>query len=348
MLKVSGLDLNFRNFALQTIDLSIQKGDYFMLVGPTGAGKTLLLETIAGLHNIKGGEIWLEGRNITKLAPEKRNIGMVYQDCALFPHLSVAENIAFGLKIRRFSNKAVKREVEDIVYLVGISHLMKRMPEKLSGGEKQKVALARALTIKPRLLLLDEPLSALDPETREGLQMELRRIHYETNTTVIHVTHNFDEALALGAHIAVIGAGKIMQVGTVEEIFRKPNSEFVAHFTMVRNILTGKLVRRNNGDKIFLSGNLEIVIATDREIASYACIRPDDVIVSPIPLSSNNTNIFTGIIARIENRDMGVKVIVNIPDEICIFLSHHRLEEMKLSVGQNVYINLKPDFIHVF
>jgi ABC-type sugar transport system ATPase subunit len=230
MIKLLDVCLDLGQFALKHVSLEVQKGDYFMLVGPTGAGKTVLLESIAGLHRIKAGQIWLDGLRVNNLEPEDRGITLVYQDCALFPHMSVAENINFGLRVRRKTVAEINTERKWIVDLLGLGPLLSRKPNNLSGGEKQKVSLARSLVIRPRLLLLDEPLSALDWQVRQDLQQELKRLHQILGITVIHVTHDFEEALALGGHMAVIEGGQIKQTGTPEEIFRQPGSEFVARF----------------------------------------------------------------------------------------------------------------------
>jgi len=204
MLNLKGLHVELPTFALSDINLDIDSGDYFMMVGPTGSGKTLLLETIAGLHSLKSGEIWFDNRNITNLEPEKRGIGMVYQDCALFPHLSAANNITFGLKLRKKSAVDIRKKLAEMATLVKVEHLLDRKPDRLSGGEKQKVALARSLILEPHLLLLDEPLSALDPDTRERLQYELKQIHRRLGITIVHVTHDFEETFSSGKHVAVI------------------------------------------------------------------------------------------------------------------------------------------------
>lgn len=328
--------------------LEVASGDYFFLVGPTGAGKTLLLETIAGLHNLKSGEIWIDGRNITQLEPEKRNIGMVYQDSALFPHLSVADNIIFGLKVRRLSASAIKKTLDEITSLVGVSHLLDRKPGKLSGGEKQKVALARALAVRPQLLLLDEPLSALDPETREGLQRELKRIQNELNITVLHVTHDFDEAMLLGKHIAVMSEGRIRQVGTTEEVFSKPNSEFVARFTMMRNIFSGSLLRQSKSLSAFRTRNLELIINAHELGANHACVRPDDIVLSLDISSPEGVNSFIGSVTRVEDKGMTFHVFVDIPPEICCLVTRRQFSEMRLIAGQKVKITFNPDSVHVF
>jgi len=221
VINVKNLCVDLGDFVLKDINLTVNKGEYFIILGPTGAGKTVLLESIAGLYPIKSGGIWLKGKEVTRTAPEKRGISIVYQDHALFPHLSVKDNIIFGLRLHKWASHDIATTLSEIAGLLGISHLLPRKPNTLSGGEQQKVALARALSIQPQVLLLDEPLSALDPESREGVQQELRQIHNELKVTTIHVTHDFEEAIALGERIAVLGEGYVKQIGTPEEIFRQ-------------------------------------------------------------------------------------------------------------------------------
>jgi len=234
MISIKNLKVNLGDFLLQNINLDIEPGEYFIVLGPTGAGKTVLLESIAGLYPVLEGEVWIGDKEITDLSPEKREIGIVYQDQVLFPHLSVEKNIAFGLKMRKCPKNEAKAKIDAIVEVVGISHLLRRSPATLSGGEKQKVALARALVTEPKVLLLDEPLSALDPETREKMQGELREMHRKVVVTIIHVTHDFEEAIALGHRVAVLNDGCIAQMGTPEEFLRRPSSEFVARFALSR------------------------------------------------------------------------------------------------------------------
>jgi ABC-type sugar transport system ATPase subunit len=347
MISITGLSVNLKRFSLQDINLDVAKGDYFMLVGPTGSGKTVLLETVAGLHRVKSGQITIDDRDVTPLDPEARNIGMVHQDGVLFPHLTVSENITFGLKARHLFGPAVKQRLSEVTELVGVNHLLDRKPGKLSGGEKQKVALARALAIRPRVLLLDEPLSALDLETRESMQSEIRRIHQQLDITVIHVTHDLDEAMLLGKHIAVIGAGRIRQVGTPDEIFRRPVSEFVARFTMMRNVFRGGLSPHGANGNSFRSGNLELVAETAVKKIEYACIRPDDVIISPDPKPGTINSIIAPVV-RIEDRGIAYHVFVNGPPEICCLVTRRHLGEMDLRVGQLVMVTLPPHCIHIF
>ncbi len=347
MISITGLSARFRNFALDNINLTVEQGDYFMLVGPTGAGKTLLLECIAGLHRIKSGWITLKGREMTNLESEKRNIGMVHQDGVLFPHLTVQENIIFGLKVRHIPVIRIKQELAEVVELVKINHLLERKPGKLSGGEKQKVALARALVIRPDLLLLDEPLSALDPATRESLQGELIRIHHQLGITILHVTHDFDEAMTLGRHIAVMGNGKIQQTGTPEEIFHHPVSEFVARFTMMRNILAGDIRQMEGGVAIFQSGSLSLATKVAKPGPATACIRPEDINISldtspPVP---QNSFVFT--ISRMDDRGAAFHVYCGGSPEICSLVPRRQVLGMGLAVGKPVRVTLPGDAIHV-
>jgi ABC-type Fe3+/spermidine/putrescine transport system ATPase subunit len=348
MISLKGVCVEFRRFTLGDISLTIPGGDYFMLVGPTGSGKTLLLETIAGLHRVKQGEISLDGRDLTFLEPEKRNIGMVYQDCALFPHLSVRDNIIFGLKVRRFPKPDWQKAMGEVASLVKINHLLDRKPINLSGGEKQKVALARALAIKPPLLLLDEPLSALDPDTRENLRQELKQIQEELNITVIHVTHDFEEALTLGKHLAVIGEGQIKQSGTPDEIFRKPNSEFVARFTLSRNIFSGEIRSPKGELGVFRSGNLELKTTATKMGKVQACIRPDEIKLSFGDSGIAAPNQLSGTVTRIEKRGALSQVIIAVPSEITCQVPSLWLAEMGLTTEQNVNITISPDAVHVF
>lgn len=348
MIQVKNLCVDLGDFTLSDINLDVKSGEYFVILGPTGAGKTVLLETIAGLYPINSGQIWLNGKEVTQLEPEKRNISIVYQDHVLFPHLSVKENIVFGLKLRKQTRQEIETTLDWTAGLLNISHLLDRKPDTLSGGERQKVALARALSIKPQVLLLDEPLSALDPETREGVQRELRQIHDRLKMTAIHVTHDFEEAIALGSRIAVLGEGHIKQVGTPEEVFHQPNSEFVARFAMTRNIFAGEVVDKANGDVAFRTEDIELAIVTDLRGKTHASIRPEDILVSPESFISSARNRFAGTITHIADRGSVLYITVNLPPDFVCLVTHRSLEEMKLTEGQQVYITFKASAIHVF
>jgi len=348
MIGLKDLCVDLGAFQLQDINLKIDEGEYFIVLGPTGAGKTVLLESIAGLYPVKSGQIWLRGKDVTRLEPEKRKISIVYQDHALFPHLSAGENILFGLKLQRRPKPELDETLDWLARFLGIAHLTDRRPDTLSGGERQKVALARALSTKPEVLLLDEPLSALDPETREGVQKELRQLHDRLRVTTIHVTHDFEEAVALGDHIAVLGEGCIKQVGTPEQIFHQPNSEFVARFAMTRNIFTGEVVGGDDGGVIFQTGGTEVAVVTDLRGKFHASVRPEDILVSLEPLRSSARNSFCGTITHIADRGSTLYLTVNIPPDFICLVTRRSFEEMGLSQGQKVYITFKASAVHVF
>jgi molybdopterin-binding protein len=348
MIAIKNLKVNLGDFLLHNMNLDIRPGEYFIVLGPTGAGKTVLLESIAGLHPVLEGEVWIGDREITNLSPEKREIGIVYQDQALFPHLSVEKNIAFGLKMRRCPKNEAKAKIEAIVEVVGISHLLKRSPVTLSGGEKQKVALARALVTEPKVLLLDEPLSALDPETRERMQEELRQIHRRIGLIVIHVTHDFEEAIALGHRVAVLNDGCIAQIGTPEEFLRRPSSEFVARFALTRNILSGRVTGTEDGCAVIDTGGTKLRATTEAKGEVRLSLRPEDILISKEPLQSSARNCFLAVISDIVDKGSVIYVTVNLPPALVCIVTRQAFDELELRKGAEVWITFKASAIHVF
>jgi len=348
MIRISGLNLELRSFALRDINLDIESGDYFILVGPSGSGKTVLLETIVGLHKVNTGNIWIDNRDITSLEAEKRNIGIVYQDCALFPHLSVRENIIFGLKVRKKRPEIIEQELDRVVQLLGIGYLLPRKAVALSGGEKQKVALARALVTKPELLLLDEPLSALDPQARESVRNEIMKIHHELGISVLHVTHDFEEAITMGTRIAVIGGGSIKQVGVPDEIFRYPNSEFVARFTMAGNIFPGTAQKDSGGATVFCVEGTRFIADASIEGSCYAVIRPENIFISDTKPADDGFGSYPAVITQIVNKGSIINVTVELPPKLTCLLTRHSFEKMNLTVGQEVYLTVPPSSVYLF
>ena len=348
MIAIKNLKVDLGGFVLRNIDLNIRPGEYFIILGPTGAGKTVLLEAIAGLHPILEGEVWIGDREVSALCPEKRGIGIVYQDQMLFPHLSVEQNIAFGLKMRRCPKQEAKAKIGAMVEVVGIPHLLKRDPATLSGGEKQKVALARALVTEPTVLLLDEPLSALDPETRERMQGELRDIHSRIGLSVIHVTHDFDEAIALGHRVAVLNDGCMVQIGTPEEFLRRPSSEFVARFALTRNILSGRVVGIEDGCTLIDIGGAQLRAVTEARGEVRLSLRPEDIFISRQPLQSTARNCFLGVVSDIADRGSVIYVTVTLPPTFVCIITRQAFTELELAKGVEVWITFKASAIHVF
>ncbi len=349
MIKIENLQVDLGGFHLKDISLDVSDNEYFVLLGPTAAGKTVLLESIAGLIPVKRGRIYTGGKDITDISPEKRGVSLVYQDHVLFPHLSVKDNITYGLRLKRHTASQIQESLEWLDGLLGFKHLLGRRPATLSGGEKQKVALARALSIKPDILLLDEPLSALDPETREKVQGELKTVHRALKSTFMHVTHDFEEAMSLGTRIAVIGEGKIQQTGTPEEIFRRPQSRFVAGFTLMKNIYQGEMFAAG-GQYFFKTG--ETIMELNHNPQSpkdcFAGIRPEDVELYREPTTSMATNRFEGQVISIQDRGTTLIVLLKSRIELQCLLTRRQFSEMNLKTGDWVTAYLNPAAIHVF
>ena len=232
--------------AVNKVSLSVGKGEFFSILGPSGSGKSTLLRLIAGLDNLDSGTIAIQQHVVNSDPPHIRPVNMVFQQYALFPHMTVFENIAFGLKMRRQAKNDIEEAVERMAVLVKLEGKMQRFPTELSGGEQQRVALARALVNRPVVLLLDEPLAALDQQLRQEMQRELKRVQQEVDATFICVTHQQDEALMLSDRIGVMHGGKILQVGTPKEIYDQPTSSTVARFIGLSNTFSGIIVRREN------------------------------------------------------------------------------------------------------
>jgi len=334
------------DFAVRDIGLTVNDGEYFVLLGPTGSGKTVLLETIAGLHRVKSGTIKLGGREITSTPPEGRGISIVYQDYALFPHLTVAGNVAFGLSCGGRTKSEVSEAMDWVVALFGIGLLMHRKPATLSGGERQKVALARALATKPAAILLDEPLSALDPETRESLQQELRGLHAMLKTTTIHVTHSFEEAIALGDRVGVLGQGRLHQVGTPTEIFSRPNSEFVARFTMAKNIFHG-VVSKRDGNTVFKGEGIAFNVVAQEEGPCCAVVRPEVVSISARPESLEGTNYISGTVADVIDKGPVCSIILEVPARLDCLVSRASMENLRPRPGETLHACFKASAIHL-
>jgi ABC-type Fe3+/spermidine/putrescine transport system ATPase subunit len=243
MISIRNLSARFGDFLLKDISLEIPKGEFFLLLGPTGAGKSLLLETILGIRPPERGEIFLDGKTITLLPPEDRQIAYVPQDLGLFPHLSPRENILFGARIRRVETKTVRKRLDYLAAHLQLGHIMER-PDvgTLSGGEKQRVAFARALITKPKVLFLDEPFSALDAYIRRQVQFQLKRLQRAIDLTVFHVTHDQEEAFLMADHMAILINGRIEQSGTPEACYNAPKSERVASFLLMQNIFDSEVV----------------------------------------------------------------------------------------------------------
>ena len=269
--------------ALNGVSLDIREGEFFTLLGPSGCGKTTLLRMIAGFNSIEGGDFFFGEKRINDVAAHKRDIGMVFQNYAIFPHLTVRENVAYGLKARKTPKADITKRVDEALELVQIAHLADRKPNELSGGQQQRVALARAFVIEPSVLLMDEPLSNLDAKLRVQMRSVIKKLQRRLGITTIYVTHDQEEALAISDRIAVMKDGNIMQIGTPNEIYAKPQNPFVAGFIGVSNFMDCDVAGGEDGRaKVTIQGELAIQIPVSRPYTGKGKIsaRPEQLFFS--------------------------------------------------------------------
>lgn len=281
--------------AVQSVSLEVRSGEFVTLLGPSGSGKTTTLMMIAGFESVTSGEIVVDGKPITDLAAHKRDIGVVFQSYALFPHMTVRQNIEFPLKMRRWHAEEIDRAVAESLKLVRLEEFGDRFPSQLSGGQQQRVALARATVFTPKLLLMDEPLSALDRQLRQAMQIEIKRIQRTLGITVVAVTHDQEEALTMSDLVVVMNDGKIVQAGTAGEIYEKPETDFVANFVGETNLLTGVVIETRNQKSvvrtdagIFVTTSVSLPIGCTVTLS----IRPEHIQISNDQLPPSSENCF--------------------------------------------------------
>ncbi len=348
MIKIKNLSLQLGNFCLRDINLTIGDKEYFVILGPTGAGKTVLLECIAGLHRIKRGEIWIDQNEVTHLTPEERNLGYVPQDYVLFPFLNVFENIAFGLT--QTKKPEMQERVKTMANLLGILHLLDRDTRTLSGGEKQRAALARALAPSRNILLLDEPFGSLDLQTSKYLRLELRRIHNELGITTVHITHNQVEAEEIADRIAILNMGRLEQVGEPHEVFFYPENEVVSDFIGALNILDCDYCRTLGQGLVEVDcRGLRIVLPHDGDSVQRVALFPRDIYISDTQPPGPEVNRFKGTVASIGPSGAMVRLEVKTGENILLAeMPRDIFEDMDLTVGKEVFLILKLRRIRVF
>ncbi|MGD0919542.1 MAG: ABC transporter ATP-binding protein [Thermodesulfobacteriota bacterium] len=333
--------------------LIIQKGEILSLIGPNGAGKTTLLQTLSYLLKPFQGEIFFKGEKVNSnhsVLEYRRKLAMVFQEPLLFD-ATVFDNIASGLRIRGLRKKEIEYRVTEQLEHLGISHLSDRSAKTLSGGEAQRTSLARAFAIRPEILLLDEPFASLDPPTRDSLIEDLERILRQTRTTTLFATHDRLEALRLSDQIAVMNDGKMLQIGSPEEVMNHPVDEFVASFVGVETILTGKVIRKNNGTFAVSISGQEIEAVGEAHLGENValCVRPENVVLST-NLSGEATsarNVFRGRIEKIISLGLYQKIQLNCGFLLVAYVTHHSLEELSLVEGKEVKAAFKATAIHV-
>ncbi|MGK9149151.1 ABC transporter ATP-binding protein [Plantibacter flavus] len=314
--------------ALDGVSLTLAPGEFVALLGPSGCGKTTALRSLAGLEDITSGSVLIDGVDVAAVPTNKRDLGMVFQSYSLFPHLTVLENVEFGLRMRRVPAGERRTRAEESLELVGLGHLGARYAHQLSGGQQQRVALARALVTRPRVLLLDEPLSALDAKVRVQLRDEIRRIQSELQITTLFVTHDQEEALAVADRVAVMRAGVIEQIGTPEELYSRPSSSFVAEFIGLSNRFAGRLV---GGGVDVLGQRLPVIGQHPDHGDVTALVRPEDIVFVDATESGADAVVlassFLGPVRR---------TTVELPDGTLVAVQHGATE--RLEVGEAVRI----------
>ena len=343
MLRIRNVSVEVGRFSLRDICLEVERGDYFVLLGASGAGKSVLLETIAGHHTPSSGRIELEGRDITDERIQKRGVALVYQDQNLFPHMSVARNVGYGLRSRGVGRAGTRRKVEEIAECVGAADLLERRPRTLSGGEAQRVALARALATEPRCLMLDEPLASLDAAPSEEIQRLLRHLNRRQGCTVLHVTHDFEEALSMGTHVAIMEGGTIRRKGSPAEVFRRPQSEFEARMAGIRNFFRGRLRRTTEEEAEFRTNGLRFVVLTDAPPAhGYLIVRSTEVTLSEHRTHTSARNCVQGTVVDVAGAQAGLEVTLDIDGlDITAMVTHRSAENLGLEPGARTWASFK-------
>ncbi len=329
--------------ACTDINLTINEGEFFTLLGPSGCGKTTTLRLIAGFVTPSKGSIHLAGRDITHLAPEARNVGMVFQNYALFPFLTVYENIEYGLKIQKKDRKDRKEIVTRYIEMIGLSGFEKRRISELSGGEQQRVALARSLVVQPKVLLLDEPLSNLDARLRDKMRMEIKSIQKKLDITTIFVTHDQTEALTMSDRIAVFDYGRVSQVGTAQEIYAHPRSAFVATFLGNTNLFEAEF---SENKALIADGKLVIRLSSSAPGGKYISIRPQDIVLSPSSRQLENS--FEGKLKESRFNGVWIDHIVSVPPiELQVTVLDTARNHLSCSVGDRVFVSFSGDSVNV-
>jgi molybdopterin-binding protein len=352
VIRLDNLHVRVGNFDLRDISLEVPTGGYALIIGPTGSGKTTLLEAVAGHARLQAGRVFMHDDDVTALPPEQRGLGFVYQQYHLFPHLNVRNNIGYGIAGKRgVAESSSKERVEELADLLGITPLLDRPVRGLSGGEQQRVALARALAPKPSILLLDEPFAAVDPATRQTLRRELRELHEREGITTLQVTHDFDEALRLGDLVAVLSEGRVAQSGTPEEVFRYPNSAFVARFVGTGNVIAGTVERTEPGDASgpfrgrFRGGSLVLDVVAEREGPIHAVIRPEDIVLSLTEHPDSARNHMEGVVARLERLGPVTLVHLDVGRPLIASVTTASTQDMGLHAGERVIVAFKATAI---
>lgn len=347
MLRLININRHLGEFALKDINLEVSDGQYYVLLGRSGAGKTQLLELIAGLELPDTGKIILDGEDITGHRIQNRKVGIVFQDYAVFPHMTVFGNIAYPLRVRKEDKKSIASKVEKAANDMNIRHILERSTEKLSGGELQRVALARTLITSPRLLLLDEPLSSLDTSLKDDLKRLLRNLN-KAGQTIIHVTHDYGDAISLAKRVGVIHNGKIIQEGSVEEVFNNPSNRFVARYAGIRNFFKVNISGSDGQMTGITDHNSKFALhSAIPGNNSLVMIKNDSINISNEQPGKPEVNIFKGRIAEIIPSEFGVELVVDAGDFFYLNTHFSEMEKLRLKEGDEAWLSFPPEAVIV-
>lgn len=349
MIQIDNLNIHLGEFNLRNIQLQINEGEYFVLLGPTGVGKSVLLECIAGIYTPDSGSISINGQDVTRSCPEERNVGYVPQDYALFPNMTVRQNLSYGLHARKETSLEIREKVAAMMGLLGIVHLQNRFPLFLSGGEKQRVALGRALITRPGILLLDEPLSALDENLRSQLAVELSNIQRKMNHAFLHVCHSFEEASFVADRIAIMREGMIEQVGTIQEILAKPSSLFIAEFTRMRNFHKG-IAERVYGKCRILTSSGATLYSDDNLVEGPITfgIRPEEIVFVSQNDCPENGNRLKAKVAAVRFRPSYLEVELDAGFPLVKYHPLNGASSARVVAGEEVWIHIRPEAVILF
>jgi molybdate/tungstate transport system ATP-binding protein len=335
-------------FSLKDVSLEIAEGEYFVLLGPTGAGKTVLLEVIMGFHRPSSGKILLNNRDITDVQVDKRGIAYVPQNCPLFPHMNVFENVEFGLRMQGVAPAERSRTVKKVLEVMGLEEMTGTMPATLSGGERQKVVLARVLVTEPNVVLLDEPLTSIDAEASRSLRNELKRINREFKVAFLHVTHDQIEAFSLADKVAIMMNGKIVQNGTPNDVLSNPIDEPVARFLGYENVLHVKLVKYEGGISEVSADGISIKLKGKLESnAATIAIRPEDLVITTEAPVSHEWNSLEGKVQEYTNLGSIVEVTIDVGLILKMFVDKRSFLELHLIGGEHVHVAFKTDSVKI-
>jgi iron(III) transport system ATP-binding protein len=348
-LKIRNVGKRFDQFvALQDVNLDIHHGEFVSFLGPSGCGKTTLLRAISGLDVQTTGTIIQNGRDISNLPVNQRDFGIVFQSYALFPNLKIKDNVAYGLVSAGKSRQEIEKRSADLLGMVGLADQAEKYPAQLSGGQQQRVSLARALALSPGLLLLDEPLSALDARVRARLRGEIRDLQQRLGITTIMVTHDQEEALTMSDRIVVMSKGRIEQVGTPDEVYRKPASPFVADFVGRMNFIKGRLLSNSSADcrGALLSFASDLTYAPGTEVT--ICLRPEDIVVRDLAAASNGVEVDIGVMEFMGNHFSTTLHLVGTNLSVSADLSMNDVRDLNIKPGARIHAALPADRLRVF